>query len=175
MGDELEVGAEVTSAEPRRVIRAMSVETSLLVDKLRFGRPGDVMTDEELFSACGKHTAPGEPGYPNLSAAIKHVRRNHGIVWQRVCHEGKIKCLSSEERLVAVESIHRQASRLAQRAREVSPAPGGLEGDERRRCLALIAKSYALQAVSRPQVTQLLVEHDRQSYKPGRLLELFGR
>lgn len=62
-----------------------------LIDKMKDGKPGDVLTDVELAGLCGRNTSPGGNGYPALQTAIHHCE-NDGVVWRRVPGEKKIAC-----------------------------------------------------------------------------------
>ena len=53
----------------------LSPVTSKLIDLLKKGQIGDILTDEEMTSHCGKDTRPNYKGYGNLQTAIKRVRK----------------------------------------------------------------------------------------------------
>lgn len=75
----------------------LRLETLKLIEKLKAGKIGDVLTDGELTELCGKCTRVGGEGYAYLLSAIKYVLREHGLVWRRVTGEDTIKCLDAKE------------------------------------------------------------------------------
>jgi hypothetical protein len=55
----------------------LHVATSLLIEKMRVGRMGDVLSDEELTGVCGHATSVGGAGYGYLQTALDPVR----VLW----------------------------------------------------------------------------------------------
>ena len=75
----------------------LAKETSILIDMLKDGKPGDTITDEAMFDHCGKQTCSSGSGYGNLETAKKYVLTNNGVVWYRVRGAGVIKCADAKE------------------------------------------------------------------------------
>ncbi len=75
----------------------LAKETSILIDMLKDGKPGDVITDELMFEKCGKQTCTSGDGYGNLETAKRYVLTNHNVVWYRVRSAGVIKCANANE------------------------------------------------------------------------------
>lgn len=101
-------------------------QSMLLIERLKTGKPGDILTDEELTAICGRNTASGGKGCGALSSAIRYCTANHGIVWQRERGASAIKCLNSSEVVNKVRSsassIHRKAGRTLKVAATVKLA-----------------------------------------------------
>ncbi len=86
----------------RPMVNGVSLMTSLIVDRLSQGKPGDVITDNDLFTITNLDCSVGGRGYPNLQSAINIVLREKSIVWERVRKTGMLKCLKSPEVAMAV-------------------------------------------------------------------------
>lgn len=99
--------------------QGMRLATAQLIEKLKEGKQGDVLTDEELSSLCGRKTCVNGDGYHNLMQAIKNVERNHGLVWQRVAGSGCIKCITDEEKLARLGGKIDHIGRVARREMNV--------------------------------------------------------
>ena len=97
-----------------RRIPGRAVETTLLIQRLREGKPGDIITDDELMEICGKNCAPDGAGYGYLHSAIKFVEAE-GIVWGRVRDAKKIKCLEPDEVLSVGTNAFKQIARKSKR------------------------------------------------------------
>lgn len=97
----------------------LKYQTVLLINRLKEGRPGDELTDEELEKICGQSTRPGTrttpagPSYGHLKTAIKRCIASHGITWDRVNGEHLIRCLGSvgvmEKAKGAIKSVQRKS------------------------------------------------------------------
>ena len=87
----------VATLERIEVPAKHSVATALLIDKLKEGTIGDVLTDEELTEVCDRDTRPKGKCYSNLGSAINYCEREHQIVWQRLRDANAIKCLNASE------------------------------------------------------------------------------
>lgn len=128
----------------------LRVETAKLVDALRTGSSGDILTDEQLHTVCGKGVKPGEPGYPYLQSAIRRTLSEYGLVWKRIVGAGCIKCLESREILSlgknARRHIHRCSKRAMRQLGEVVPAE--LDNEERIAFHTLCAQHGTLLAMS---------------------------
>lgn len=169
-----EENTEAVQAEHTVIIRARHPATCSLIAKLKFGQPGDTIPDDELASVCGLRTGPGQPGYVYLMSAIRHVRKHHSIVWQRVVKCGCIKCLTAEERMATVDSLLKSATRVALRAHETSPMIDLVASKHRSRALAQVAQCYAVIGVAKAGTTEKLAKQNLTIYTPERLSLLFG-
>lgn len=102
-----------------RSVPGMHVCTSQLIDRIKDGKAGDVLTDEELSRLCGRNTCVGGDGYGYLNSAINHVLKQYGIVWKRERGANAIKCLEPEEIISTSEQdrkhIHRVGKRTVRR------------------------------------------------------------
>lgn len=98
--------------------------SSMLVDRLKSGKPGDVITDEEMRELCGKDTRPGGDGYCYLATAIKICLKEHRVVWKRTRGAWCIKCLVLEELLLVAKTnsvrIHKTAKKSIETMQTVS-------------------------------------------------------
>lgn len=93
-------------------VPGMSPVTMKLIDGLKNGKHGDMLTDTQLSAICGEPTAPGQKGYAKLASAIRYCKRHHGVVWCRQYHGGLIKCLDDAERLDYTHQRRRKARRV---------------------------------------------------------------
>lgn len=123
------------------VPQGMRLSTAKLIEALKGGRAGDVLTDEQLSQHCGRPTAVGGSGYGNLQSAIRHVLTNYGICWQRVVGSGCIKCIDSGEKAQRLgrklKHIHRTARREMKVAQTIDMH--AIANDEKPEVLATIA------------------------------------
>lgn len=97
-------------------IPGLHIATSLLVQRMKDGKPGDVITDEELTKTCGHDTRSGKRGYGFLGTAIKKCLADHRIVWKRTRGAWCIKCLGHAEIISGVESDTKKIHRTAKTA-----------------------------------------------------------
>lgn len=162
--------ATQTQELPRvRHIPDAALETMKLAERLRVGKPGDEATDQELTMLIGKSTAVGGEGYGYLSSAIKHVEREHGIVWRRVRKEDKIRCLNASE-CVDTAGWHRRCiGRAAKRAGKLVSIAAS-RGDElpeaeRPTARALAAQLGAIHMFAKPNTTRKIIASGA-AYKP---------
>ena len=88
----------------------LSIVTEKLLEVLKKGTPGDVMTDEQLETISGRDCRPGGDGYGNLSTAIK--RAWNVAAWDRSRGSGCIKCLNDVEKYNHCRNKHNQTRRM---------------------------------------------------------------
>lgn len=98
-----------------RSVPGMHVCTSQLIDRIKDGKAGDVLTDEELSRLCGRNTCVGGDGYGYLNSAINHVLKQYGIVWKRERGANAIKCLEPEEIISTSEQDRKHIHRVGRR------------------------------------------------------------
>jgi len=99
-----------------RAVPGMHVCTSQLIERLKDGSPGCVLTDEDLSEICGKDTSVGCDGYGYLTSAIGYVLRRYGVVWKRIRGASAIKCLDAEEIVTSSEGDRKHVHRIGKRA-----------------------------------------------------------
>jgi hypothetical protein len=108
-----------------QAIQGISPTTAKLIERLKDGKPGDVLSDAELGEICGRETKPGEEGYQNLRSAIRYTMRHHNVYWERIIDAGQIKCLNGPETLTSnrrdFRMINRRAKFSAGKLRTVNP------------------------------------------------------
>ena len=93
----------------------MTVFTAQLIEKLKDGKPGDVLTDTDLVRVSEKNCRCGGNGYGYLMSAVRHCVKHYGVVWQRLPRAGCIKCLNAEEIAALGESAPRRIQRACNR------------------------------------------------------------
>lgn len=153
--------------------RCYSPVTLKLIDRLKDGHPGDVITDEQLHEVCGHRTAVNHAGYTNLLTAMRYVRGHFHKNWQRVHGAGAIKCLNSVETLDRGDSNRRMIRRKAVCAmnelRTIDPEQIEGRGTEYN---ALIAQSATLILFADHGVTKKLQAREKEKpYDPTEALE----
>jgi len=92
-------------------IAGMSPSTSKLISRLKSGEQGQTISDDELSIIAGRDTRVKGDGYANLMTAIKHVRRNHALAWERIKGAAAIRCLVCEEAIESGDRRRRLAGR----------------------------------------------------------------
>ena len=126
--------------------QGMRLCTSKLVDLLKDGKAGDIVTDEQMEQACGRCTQVGGKGYQNLQTAIRHVIQEYHVVWRRQEGANCIKCLGSEEIVQVVGNTRRNMERAAKRVLLIANSAdvNQLDGSQKARLLALTAQFSAV-------------------------------
>ena len=95
-------------------VPGLSVESQLLIDRLRKSSIGDIVTDTVLNAVCGTDVSSKGRGYGFLQTAIKHLEQE-GIVWQRLRGERAIKRLNAVEISSTSKSARKHIRRVASR------------------------------------------------------------
>lgn len=138
----------------------MSPETQRLIEKLKEGKPGDVLTDDELREVCGKNTRVGCEGYANLWSAIRHCDREHGVAWSRVRGAWCIKCLGAtelqDEDDASNKSIHRKTKRDLRRLKIATTHTNGMDDAGRTQLNLRIAQKATMLMFSSSQTRKKL-------------------
>lgn len=150
---------QTESVKATAVQQGMGLETAKLIELLKGGKVGDVLTDEEMFAICERKTMPGGDGYGNLQSAIKHVETNYGLVWRRVKMTGSIKCYDDQEKYGVIGSMRRHIGKVSRRALVVgrSIQVDELPESERTEALVQVAQLKAIEQFSRTEMTKRLV------------------
>lgn len=148
----------------------------MLVEAMKSGQPGSILTDEALTAICGKDTAPGMDGYPSLNKAIGYVTQHYGIVWKRVPKAGCIKVLDAHETAEEVCSdmtgIRRKTRRTIRKAAATKLAD--LTQDERTQMLATSAQLGAIALMADSGTTKKLAARNVETAPDvKKLMELF--
>jgi hypothetical protein len=118
-------------------IPSMSVESQLLIAKLKGGTTGDELTDDELKEVCGRNTSVGESGYSYLQTAIRYCERRCGVVWRRVVKAGRIRCCSSTDRIELSSNIRDRQRKMSRRALVILSSANGTDMTDKERSRAL--------------------------------------
>lgn len=140
------------------VARGMSPSTIAIVELLKAGKPGDVLTDAALTVACGRDTRPQGVGYANLQTAIGHVLKNHGVLWERERGANAIKCLVDREKVGSADKDRRHIQRKTKHAiRKLSSVDRkALTVSENSQVNAMTAQLSAVELFSRPETRKKL-------------------
>lgn len=96
------------------VVRNYALETNKLIQRLKDGMPGDIVTDDEMSDLIGKSTQPGGAGYNYLQSAMRYCL-HQGVRWERMRKQRAIKCLDSSETLKHGERGIKLLGRAARR------------------------------------------------------------
>lgn len=152
-------------------------DACILVEKLKDGKPGDIVSDEELTKLCGKPTEPHGIGYPALMSAIRYTVNTFGVRWKRIRGEKAISVLKPSERVEeeykSLGSIRRATRRTLRMASTVDTKE--LDEAQKTRHFAVMAQYGAIELMAKPQTTQAI--ESKQTYSVPNLthvLELFG-
>lgn len=163
--------------EVTRIIPNRSIETAKLIERLKGGKPGDTITDEELTKiANGLSTAVNGPGYGRLQSAMRFVMREYHIVWKRINKAGAIKCLDSLEASDDMAADLGVIRRRSNRARHKMAAIklDGLTADQQRRTKALSAQIMTIGLFATSSTTKKLEARNVVSpFDPSKVIELF--
>lgn len=147
-----------------------------LIERLKDGKPDDIVTDAELAACCGLPTGTGHKGYPALLKAIRYTYRNHGVVWERIRDADAIQCLNPDGIIVASDRtsthIRRESAKAVQKLKTV--AMEAVEESKRPAFLSRLAQHGTL-AMFAKRTTQTKLQAAGKSImaSPKKLLELF--
>ena len=150
---------------------------AFLIERMKAGKPGDVLTDEQLLALSGANCRPGATGYRSLQTAIRHVLREFGIVWERERGAACIRCLDPLERLSSARRTRRHIARVSKKAiRVASIDTAALPECERSDAHALQAQLGTLALFSATDVQKKLAARDiAQPPELGKLLDSFPK
>ena len=154
----------------------MRLATAQLIEKLKDGKAGDVLTDVELSSLCGKTTGVGCDGYANLMSAIRHVLNNYGKTWQRVSGSGCIKCADDPEKVSRIRSKLSHITRTARRELKVAKTINisALPPEEQMKALAVSSQLGVLEQFGSSRATKALeTRGTMKAPNMAKLLEMF--
>jgi len=94
----------------------MCLHTSKAIDKLKDGKPGDMISREAMAAVIGRSCELSEKGYANVMSAIRHVERVHGVVWRWGRTEQAFVCLSAAQAVDDVQQTLKRSGKMARRA-----------------------------------------------------------
>ena len=165
--------AEIVSVSKVPVIAGLSIVTVKLIEAMKDKKPGDIYDDAALKSISGRDCSCTGDGYPSLRSAIRHVRRNHGLVWERVIKSGFIKCLKPPETLSSVGRDGRRIHRIAgvQISKLKAVDPNQLEGEKRTEYFARLAQSGTLRQFSGASTVKALERNVGQTVEDAQKLQ----
>ena len=146
----------VTRSEYR--LGQLSLHTVKLIEALRAGNVGDILTDEELARICGRDTKVGGEGYPNLQTAVKRCTKEHAVNWERVPGAACIKCINAKEARDRSQRTRRHIGRAAKRsvAELQAYSETAMENTERSEHLVALAQAGTLAVVADNRTTKKL-------------------
>lgn len=132
-----------------------SVPTRLLIQAMKDGKPGDMLTDEQLEQICREDCRPGKPGYPHLEKAKKYLTDN-GVVWERIRGAMCIKCLEPSEVNEGANTARRHILRKSKSAVKKlgSRNMDGATMEEKQRQLTHMGQFGALRLFSESSTTR---------------------
>lgn len=90
----------------KKAIPEMSIDTRLLIDKLKTVEVGTTITYDELTAVIGRDIRSRQ-GYQRLQSARRHCRKHLGIVFATVAKEGIRRCDDAAIVGVAEDFLHR--------------------------------------------------------------------
>lgn len=124
-------------------VPGMSLATVKIIEHLKDGPIGRVVSMADLKKLTGKDCSVGGDGYGYLRTACENVTKNYRLFWARIRGEDVVKCLGAEETDVHVEGTRRHIHKTSRRAvRRLSTVNIGTISEEARP--AHIAKLAAL-------------------------------
>lgn len=91
----------------------LSPQTAMILGRLRRGRPGDFVGDDELAALTNLEVGDSKY-YSKVRTAIRQCIRSYGKVWSRVFREHGLKCLNDQE---IVEEV---SARMPKRHRKLA-------------------------------------------------------
>jgi len=97
----------------KKAIPEMSIDTRLLIEKMKSVKVGDVISYDELSKIIGRDIRSRQ-GYARLQSARRNCLKQHGIVFSTVAKEGLRRCDDSQIVGQAEHFVHR-AHRISKR------------------------------------------------------------
>lgn len=164
--------------ELRAHILGRSPETAALIARLETGKPGDILTDEELTKiANGRDTMPGGEGYGYLTSAIRHLAACPApVYWERIRGAYAIRRITDSEKVKSSDADRKSVSRRAKKAarRLAFTNRENLTQEEAAKANALHAQLGTIAAFAHGDTTKKLEARAVQSAPDmTRLLEAF--
>lgn len=167
---------EVQKSDAYPFMHGICPATSKIIDKLKNGEVGDIVTDEELKDICGKDTKPHGNGYGNLGTALRILERKHDKVWLRVKGANCLKCCNSTEIADVcdndIQRVRRRTNRTNNRIVLVDISQ--LSSDDAKRFMANSALSGTIELMSRRNtIKKLIARGTKTSIDLPKLLAVF--
>lgn len=164
------------STERFQTIPNRSVETQQLINKLKDGKPGDQLTDEELTKLISMNVAPGEKGYGRLESAMRYVLNHHGLNWMRIRGARLIRCLDSQGTLGDITARNDRQRHIARRTikKAATIDHSTLTKEESDKASAMAVQAMMIEKVSdRKTTTFLETRHISEAPKIEQVLSIF--
>jgi hypothetical protein len=158
------------------IIGQKRAETVKLIERMKDGKQGDRIADEDLRRLVGKSCAPGGEAYGYLMSAMRYCLKEHDASWERDRGTGSIICQGPSEARNSVASNLRSCRRRTNRdlRRLRVTCNGNMEDGERQQHNVLIAQVGAVAAMSDLKTTRKLEARNiTQPLDMNRLLEAF--
>jgi hypothetical protein len=132
-----------------RLHGGLSLHTTRAMNRLADGKPGDLITRDEMAGIIGRDCNPGDKGYGNVGSAIRACIRERGVVWQWSRPDQAWKCLNPAECVGettrGISGGFRKVNRALRVAATVNPE--GLDNDTRREHSLNIAIAGAMRVM----------------------------
>lgn len=141
-------------------VPGMSLATVKIIDHLKDGPIGRVVSMADLKELTGKNCSVGGDGYGYLRTACENVTKNYGLFWTRIRGEDVVKCLGAEETDVYVEGTRRHIHKTSRRAvrRLGTVNLGSLSEEERPAYVAKLAALGTLTELSATKTQKKLIQ-----------------
>ena len=101
-------------------VPAMSPCTRLAIQRLRDGKPGDLITRGQMTEITGKSCESGTAGDGNIRSAIKHVEGQYSVVWRWSRADQAWRCLDDAEKTTTAGDYVSRARRQVRRGGRVA-------------------------------------------------------
>ncbi len=141
-------------------VPGMSLATVKIIEHLKDGPIGRVVSMAELRELTGKNCSVGGDGYGYLRTACENVTKNYNLFWTRIRGENVVKCLGAEETDVHVEGtlrhIHKTSRRAVRRLGTVNL--GSLSEEARPAYVAKLAALGTLTELSASKTQKKLIQ-----------------
>ena len=153
----------------------VSIHTARLVAYLSMGKPGDVLTDEQLTERCGKNTRVSGDGYSYLLTAIRYVQRHHELAWFRIRGSNAIKGGNADEILEHSES---GVSGIRRRSKKIMTQigiarTGELDDAGMTKANVIAAQVGTMLLMTKRKTCKKLENMEKEQLDPSKLLSAF--
>lgn len=132
--------------------------TSLAIDLLEKGKPGDTIDRSRMAEQIGEPCECGEVGYQHVRSAINHVLNRSGVAWEWDRNLKVWLCLDDPQRVNSHSRTNKAVSRKARKGLRLASTINTkkLSNDERRdHQLNIVSGSLSVAAISSPFRTRL--------------------
>lgn len=155
-----------------------SLETQLLINRLKDGKPGDKVTDEEIVALIKMPLGLGTKGSGRVNSAVNYVLSHFNINWKRIRGAKLLECLDSSGTLNEMRSRNdRQrhaAKKTVQKAKTISYDK--LSPEERNQAYAIsVQAAMTEKLLTNDSLNYLAHREVREPLKIGQVLSLFEK